>query len=163
MPKYLQIPLLFIVLCLGFAARLSILGWLFIFGFASMAIFGGIHLFVHHYARNFLTTKPAKSIPLILISHLLFLNLFLFQSDQGDGSKYVAIEMIFGRDFLFGIADYSSNILWASMVLYLYVSVTIILFARRFQPIDGKKVIVRAAMAVGILFVLLLMFLFILL
>ncbi|WP_067037900.1 leucine-rich repeat domain-containing protein [Allomuricauda sp. CP2A] len=88
MNKTTQTILLTLVVSIGIGARLSILGWLFILGIGSALIFGISHLIVHFYSMNYLAKSGNKSLLLIILSHLSFLGIFLFQSDFDDSRSY---------------------------------------------------------------------------
>lgn len=163
MPKNAQKILLMIVILVAFAARLSVLGWLFVFAFASIIIMGSLHLFTHTYARNYLATKPNISLPLLLVSHLSFLNIFLFQSDGGDARGYVVLEYLFGPDFLFGIIHQSEDILWSSLIINILSAVTIIVFAYNEGNGAAKPALYLTVKVFGILLLLISILLFYLL
>ncbi|MFD2823950.1 hypothetical protein ACFS5M_09730 [Lacinutrix iliipiscaria] len=87
-----------IILTIGIAlglistlARLSIAGWLFLFGIVSTLIFGIIHLlFLYQLSNHFDNLKPSDK-KLAWIGILAYPLIFLFQFDFGDsaGSFYV--------------------------------------------------------------------------
>jgi hypothetical protein len=88
MKKWLQALLLVLAFAIAAAARLSMLGWLFIIGVGSIVIIGIAHFIIHFYSMNYLATNARKNIPLIILSHVLFLCIFLFQTDFDDSRSY---------------------------------------------------------------------------
>lgn len=96
MNKTTQTILLTLVVSIGIGARLSILGWLFFVGIGSALIFGISHLIIHFYSMNYLAKSENKSSLLIILSHLSFLGIFLFQSDFDDSRSYSVLGHSFG-------------------------------------------------------------------
>lgn len=135
MKKSIQTILIILTISFGASIRLGILGWMFLFGLASIGILSIVHLSIHFYSMNFLAKKNNSTIIYILLSHLTFLGLFLFQTDFDDSSSYSAIGYFlnFSSDFLI---KYSTNLLISSFIVYLYTSILII---RKSRKIEGKK------------------------
>jgi hypothetical protein len=128
MGKIPQIILLVLVISIGIAARLSILGWLFIIGISTSVLFGFFHFFIHFYSLNYFESHRNK-IPLIILSHLSFLGIFLFQSDADDARSYSVLTFVFGGEER-SIFESTSSLLIASIVSYLIISFIIFKNAR---------------------------------
>lgn len=121
-----------IILTIGIAlglistlARLSIAGWLFLFGIVSALIFGIVHLlFLYQLSNHFDNLKPSDK-KFAWIGILAYPLIFLFQFDFGDsaGSFYV-YEYLTGErtsdfeDFAFYIAVVSAIIYLANFIIW---------------------------------------------
>jgi len=57
MNKAVQTFLLIVAVSLGVALRMSIFGWFFIIGIATILIFGISHLLIHNYGQTYLAKK----------------------------------------------------------------------------------------------------------
>ena len=130
MNKILQTILLILVVSLGIASRMSILGWLFVIGLGTTILFGISHLLVHNFAQTSLAERKPANPLLIILSHLLFLSIFLFQIDADDSKSYSVIGFITGNEKSV-YTDYGFSIVFISIIIYIALSVIIIIKARR--------------------------------
>lgn len=151
MKKSTQTILLTLVVSIGIGARLSVLGWLFFFGIGSALIFGISHLIVHFYSMNYLTKSEEKGTFLIVLSHLSFLGIYLFQSDFDDSRSYSVLGHIFGfRSEV--INSIGFPIFGVSIISFIIISFIIVKKAKR-NKISGSnmKYIIPAIIACLIL------------
>ncbi|WP_219843828.1 leucine-rich repeat domain-containing protein [Aureicoccus marinus] len=119
-----------LVVSIGIGARLSILGWLFFLGIGSALLFGGFHLIVQFYSMNYLAKSGSKSSLLIILSHLSFLGIFLFQSDFDDSRGYSVLDHTFGIESEI-LNSINSPILIISIITFIVISIIIVKKARR--------------------------------
>jgi len=138
MKKGIQSILLTLVFSIAAAARLSILGWLFAIGVGSILIIGITHFIIHFYSMNSLAIKGKMNSLKIALSHLLFLCIFLFQSDFDDSRSYFVIEHVFGIENSF-LGDIGFPIVIVSSIGYIILSIIIIRNAKK-EKIKGKKI-----------------------
>lgn len=94
MNKTLQTILLIFTVAFGIALRMTIFGWLFIIGIGTIVIFGISHLIIHNKARTFLSEQRTSNYVLIVLSHLFFVSIFLFQTDADDSKSYSIIGFV---------------------------------------------------------------------
>ncbi|NQY06455.1 MAG: leucine-rich repeat domain-containing protein [Flavobacteriaceae bacterium] len=127
-----------LVVSIGIGARLSILGWLFFLGIGSALLFGISHLIVQFYSMNYLAKNENKSSLLIILSHLSFLGIFLFQSDFDDSRSYSVLGHTFGveSEILNSIGFPIVGILIISFII---ISFIIVKKARR-NKVSGNNV-----------------------
>jgi hypothetical protein len=121
----------------GASVRLGILGWLSILGIVSIGILLSVHLTIHFYSMNYLTKKNSSTLISILLSHLSFLGLFLFQTDFDDSRSYSAIGFFLGFDkdiFL----PYSTVLLLISLSIYAVVNFLIFRKAKKATTKKGN-------------------------
>lgn len=137
MKKIVQASLLVIVVSVGAAARLSILGWLGFIGIGTVLILGIAHFYIHFYAMNSLATGARANIFKILLSHFFFLNLFFFQSDADDSRSYLIWDYLTGKTPT-AFTAISGTVLTASFILYVVVAIWIVIYARK-QKISGSN------------------------
>ncbi|MFN7116240.1 MAG: leucine-rich repeat domain-containing protein [Saprospiraceae bacterium] len=130
MKKQIQTTLIILAISFGTAARLSIMGWLFFVGIGTIIIFGITHLVIHFYSMNYLSVANRNTIFLIILSHLFFISLFLFQTDADDSRGYSVIGYIFDfkSKFLF---EWSVELFIVGLVGYVVTNYQIIVKARR--------------------------------
>jgi uncharacterized membrane protein YciS (DUF1049 family) len=122
MRKQILTAILLITIAIGSLSRLSIAGWFFIIGVLSIIIFGTIHVILHYNIIKYGSNLKRTDLILIGISHLLYLNLFFFQSDGGDDRAYIVIEYITGKFRSFEIEQYASAIFIVSLTLYFIIA-----------------------------------------
>ncbi len=115
--KRIQSLLIIVAFSIAASARLSILGWLTIFGLASVAIFGIIHFVVHFYCMNNLAIRNSKNAIKIIVSHLLFASILLFQMDFDDSRSYSVLGSFFGFESKF-LEQNGYTIVGIALVLY---------------------------------------------
>lgn len=138
MNKKTQTILLTLVVSIGIGARLSNLGWLFFLGIGSALIFGIIHLIVHFYSMNYLAKGENKSSLLIVLSHLSFLGIFLFQSDFDDSKSYSVLGHAFGIESGI-INNIGFPIVGVSIIAFIVISFIIVRKAKR-NNVPGNNV-----------------------
>lgn len=129
MKKNLQSILIILTISFGVAARLSILGWLAIIGLVSIVILVTVHLIVHFYSMNYLSSMKSSCNSKILISHLSFLGIFLFQFDFDDSRNYSVIGNIFGLNSEF-LISFSYVLVSVSLVVYIFTNILVFRKAR---------------------------------
>ncbi len=115
----LTIGIIIGVLCtLG---RLIVVGWLFLFGLISIAIFGIIHIFFLKQISKYYDQIPSGDKKLAWIGVLIYPFIFLFQFDFGDsaGSTYV-YELLLGEDYS-SFGSYAFLIVPFAAILYLII------------------------------------------
>ena len=137
MKKEIQAILLVLIFSIATASRLSILGWLFAIGLGSVLIIGITHFIIHFYSMNFLAVKGKRNNLKIILSHFLFLCIFLFQSDFDDSRGYSVIEYVFGIEYSF-LETIGFPIVIISLIGYIILSVNIIRNAKK-EKIKGKN------------------------
>jgi hypothetical protein len=118
MKKTILVILLILVVVLGASTRLSVVGWLFLVGIISMAVFGFIHLLVHLRYIKALKDFRWVDYALIAVSHLLYIGIFLFQYDFGDDSGAVVINEILGSFPIYNVSKYHGVYLTVSIISY---------------------------------------------
>jgi len=133
--KQIQVILIVITLSLGASIRLGIMGWLFIIGIISIILFSLIHLVINFKAMNSLSIK-GNSNKLILISHLSYLGLYLFQSDFDDSKSYSAIGKFLRLEQDIFI-EYS--LIWFILSLIIYIVTNSIILSKVNKEIDKNK------------------------
>jgi hypothetical protein len=131
MNKILQSLLLVIVVSVAAAARLSLLGWFGFIGIGSVLVLGIAHFYMHFYSMNSLAVPRITNILYIIVSHILFLALFLFQPDADDSRTYIVIDYIMGKSNG-RLAGVSTIVLPVSFLLYIIIAVRIVGIARRY-------------------------------
>lgn len=131
--------LLIIVLLIGSFSRLSIAGWFFIVGVLSVIIFGIIHVILHSNLIKYASDLRRADLIFVGISHILYLNLFLFQSDGGDDRAYIVVEYIFGKLKSFELERYVSSIFTVSLIAYFIIAAILLLRLRRINSAFSKK------------------------
>lgn len=129
MNKTLQTILLTCTVAFGIALRMSIFGWLFIIGIATIFIFGISHLFIHNKARTFLSEQRNSNYILIFLSHLFFVLVFLFQIDADDSRSYSVIGFVTNNENSF-YTDNGFSIVMFSVIMYIITNFVIIKNAR---------------------------------
>lgn len=129
MNKTLQTVLLILTVAFGIALRMSIFGWLFIIGIATICIFGISHLIVHNRARTYLSERRISSYVLIVLSHLFFVLIFLFQIDADDSRSYSVIGFVTNNEKSF-YTDNGFSIVLFSATAYIITSIIFIKKAR---------------------------------
>lgn len=134
MHKSLQTILLILVVSLGIASRMSILGWLFVIGLGTTLLFGISHLLVHNFAQSGLAEKRPVNLLLIILSHLFFLSIFLFQIDADDSKSYSVIGFITNNE-KDAYTENGLSIVFISIIAYIVLAVIIIIKARREKQI----------------------------
>lgn len=138
MNKNIQVVLIILAISLGASIRLGILGWLFILGVVSIVVLSIVHLTIHFYSMNYITGKNRSVFISVLLSHLSFLGMFLFQMDFDDSRSYSAIGKFLGLDndiFL----PYSMSFLLISLSIYVLVSFFILRKAKRETARQGNR------------------------
>ncbi|TNE72281.1 leucine-rich repeat domain-containing protein [bacterium] len=138
MNKTTQTILLTLVVSIGIGARLSILGWLFFVGIGSALFFGIGHLIVHFYSMNYLAKSENKSSLLIILSHLSFLGIFLFQSDFDDSRSYSVLGHTFGVESEI-LNSIGFPIVGVSIISFIFISFIIVKKAKR-NKVSGNNV-----------------------
>ena len=138
MKKTTQTILLTLVVSIGIGARLSILGWLFFLGIGSALIFGISHLVVHFYSMNYLAKSENKSTLLIVLSHLSFLGIFLFQSDFDDSRSYSVLGHTFGVESEV-LNSIGFPIVGVSIISFIIISFVIVKKAKR-NKVSGNNI-----------------------
>lgn len=138
MNKTTQTILLTLVVSIGIGARLSILGWLFFLGIGSALLFGISHLIVQFYSMNYLAKRENKGSLLILLSHLSFLGIFLFQSDFDDSRSYSVLGHTFGVESEI-LNSIGFPIVAISIISFIVISLIIVKKARRIK-VSGNNV-----------------------
>jgi len=128
-----------LIVLIGSLSRLSIAGWFFILGVLSIVIFGIIHITLHYNLIGYGVHLKKGDIWTIGLSHILYLNLFLFQSDGGDDKSYVLIEYLFGRFGSFELERYASSIFTVSLVLYFITAAVLFIRLKMTNPAFSKK------------------------
>jgi hypothetical protein len=121
MNKIIQALLLVLVFSFAASARLSILGWLMAIGFGSVAILGLVHFIVHFYCMNNLAVKSTGNISRIIISHLLFASILLFQTDFDDSKTYSVLGNFFNFDSQF-LERQGYIIVLIALVVYIFLT-----------------------------------------
>ena len=122
MRKLTLITVLIFTLLIGSLSRLAIAGWFFPVGILTIIVFGIIHIILHYtLAQN---DSALKKVDLILlgISHVLYLNLFFFQSDGDDSRSYVVIEYLIGEFKSFELEQFAETIFLTSFGLYIIIT-----------------------------------------
>ena len=137
MNKYLQTTLLVLTVAFAVGARMNVMGWLFILGFIAILILVIAHFYIHFYAMNNLSIRSTRNIALIILSHVLFITLFLFQFDADDKQTYVVFDYIRGVDTP-NDASYTEIVLIISLIAYIILCVFIVRDARK-QKITGAN------------------------
>jgi hypothetical protein len=130
MNKTIQSIILTIVISIGIAARLSILGWLYFIGIGTSILFGTSHLIIHLKSMNYLALKGRYNLLKLLLSHFFFLTIFFFQIDADDSKIYSITEYILGRENDF-ISEHGMLLVGISIVAYIVISVFIIKAAKK--------------------------------
>lgn len=130
MNKTAQTILLILAVSLGIALRMTIFGWLFIIGIATIIIFGISHLLIHNYAQTYLSEKKISNYTLIFFSHLLFISIFLFQVDADDARSYSIIGFVTNKEND-AFTDNGFSIVLLSVIGYIILGYLIINRARK--------------------------------
>jgi hypothetical protein len=125
MRKEIQTTLIILAFSIGAAARLSIMGWLFFIGIGSVLLFGTIHFVIHFYSMNYISIANRRTILLILLSHIFFICLFLFQTDADDSRGYSVIGYIFSLDSKF-LLERSDMLFSVGLIGYIFTNYSII-------------------------------------
>lgn len=156
MNKIIQIVLLILALSIGIALRLTIFGWLFIIGVGTILIFGITHLLVHSYTQQFLTEKKFSNVVLIILSHVSFISIFLFQTDADDSRSYSIIGFITSSEKR-TLIDYSFPIVLTSIIVYVIISFVILLRAKRAKLLkfEGSSLAISTFSSFALIFVIL--------
>ncbi len=129
MNKTLQTVLLTLTVAFGIALRMSIFGWLLIIGIATIFIFGISHLILHNIARTYLSEQRISNYILIVLSHLFFILIFLYQIDADDSRSYSVIGFVTNNEKSF-YTDNGFSIVLFSAIAYIITSIIIIKNAR---------------------------------
>lgn len=145
-PKNVRIYqiVLILIIFLGAMIRASILGWLFFVGILSWIFFSFIHYRFHrivilNYDKIFHANRG-----LLILSHLIYLCLFLFQSDAGDDRTYIAIEEIIGKVSLIDLESVTWIIFTIAVIVYAILIGIIIFRINTFYPkINAPKRILK--------------------
>jgi len=137
MKKELQAILLTLVISVSVAARLSVLGWLFAIGVGSVLIIGVAHFIIHFYSMNSLAIRGNLNTLKITLSHVLFLCIFLFQSDFDDSRSYSVIEYVIGIEGSF-LGKIGLPMVIASLIGYIILSILIFRNAKN-KKVNGKE------------------------
>lgn len=106
-------------------ARLSVMGWLALFGIISILIFGTIHLFfLNQVSNNFDKLKPSDK-KIAWIGVLTYPLIFLFQFDFGDGAgTFYVYEYLTGdknsnfENYAFYIAIFAAIIFLINFIIW---------------------------------------------
>lgn len=130
MNKIIQTTLLILALSFGIALRMTIFGWLFFIGIGTILIFGISHLLIHSYTQQFLSKRKFSNIVLIILSHVFFILIFLFQTDADDSKSYSIIGFITSNEKQ-TLIDYSLPIVLISIIGYATISFFILIRARK--------------------------------
>lgn len=130
MKKQIQTTLIILVISFGTAARLSIMGWFFFIGIGTIMIFGITHFVIHFYSMNYLSVANRRTIFLVILSHLFFISLFLFQTDADDSRGYSVIGYIFDFKSKF-LLERSIELFIVGLVGYMVTNYQIIVKARK--------------------------------
>jgi hypothetical protein len=130
MRKEIQATLIILAFSFGTAARLSIMGWLFLIGIGTVLIFGAIHFIIHFYSMNYLSAANRRTILLVLLSHIFFMSLFLFQTDADDSRGYSVIGYIFDFDSKF-LLERSVELFSVGLIGYVFTNYQIVAKARK--------------------------------
>lgn len=139
MRKEILLTAVIITLLIGSLSRLSIGGWFFIVGILSIILLGIIHSILHYNLIKYSSNLKKADFLLIALSHILYLNLFLFQSDGGDDRAYIVIEYILGEFKALNLQRYAWTIFIVSLILY-FINTTILLLRLRLStPAFSKK------------------------
>ncbi len=125
MDKRIQALLLVLIFSFAASARLEVLGWLMFFGFGSVILFGLIHFVIHFYCMNNLATSNSKNTIQIIISHLLFASILLFQMDFDDSRSYSVLGNFFGFQSEF-LERNGYSIVGIALLLYIIQSILMI-------------------------------------
>jgi hypothetical protein len=129
MNKTIQTILLIFTVAFGIALRMSIFGWLFIIGIATILIFGICHLIIHNNARTSLTEQKTANYILIFSSHLFFILIFLFQIDADDSRSYSVIGFVTNNEKTF-YTENGFSIVLLSVIAYIVTNIVIVKNAR---------------------------------
>ena len=148
MDKRIQALLLVVIFSFAASARLEVLGWLMLFGFGSVVFFGLIHFVIHFYCMNSLAIRNSKNIVRILISHLLFASILLFQMDFDDSRSYSVLGNFFGFQSEF-LERNGYSIVGFSLLLYTIQSVLMIrnIKKNRIKGANNKLMLISALLA----------------
>lgn len=130
MKKEIQTTLIILAFSIGAAARLSIMGWLFFIGIGSVFLLGLIHFVIHLYSMNYVSTVRGRTTWLVLLSHIFFISLFLFQTDADDSRGYSVIGYVFGLESKF-LLDWSVQLFCVGLVGYLATNYQLIAKAKK--------------------------------
>lgn len=139
MRKGILTAILLITVVIGSLSRLSIAGWFFIVGVLSIIILGIIHALLHYNLIKYNSNLKRTDLLITGISHILYLNLFLFQSDGGDDRGYIVIEYLLGKLKSFELEQYASAILKGSLILYFIVAAVLLARLKISNPSFSKK------------------------
>lgn len=124
MKKGVQYILFVLVFSLAIATRISVLNSSFS-AIPVIVLFGISHLVIHYKALDYLATRRKMNILKIILSHLFFLCLFLFQIDGFEFlGDYVVFEYITGFKTTF-LINISPLIVGFSIIGYIIVGVVI--------------------------------------
>tara|TARA_R110001592_G_scaffold16068_6_gene68787 strand:+ start:1958 stop:3043 length:1086 start_codon:yes stop_codon:yes gene_type:complete len=130
MDKRIQALLLVLIFSIAASARLAVLGWLMMFAFGSVILFGLIHFLIHFYCMNNLAASNSRNVLRIVISHLLFASILLFQMDFDDSRSYSTLGNMFGFGSNF-LERQGYSIVGIALVLYIIQSFIIIRTVRK--------------------------------
>lgn len=130
MNKQIQTLLLVVIFSFAASARLEVLGWLMLFGLGSVILFGLIHFIIHFYCMNNLAVKNSKNIIRIVISHLLFASILLFQMDFDDSRSYSVLGNFFGFQSEF-LERHGYSVVGIALLLYVIQSFFVIRNVKR--------------------------------
>jgi len=130
MNKTVQTILLILTVSLGIAFRMTIFGWLFIIGIGTIIVFSVSHILIHNFAQTYLSEKKTSNYALIILSHLFFISIFLFQVDADDSRSYSIIGYITNKE----PKTYTENgfsIVLFSIIAYIILGIIIIKSAKK--------------------------------
>lgn len=156
MNRIIQTVLLILALSIGIALRMTIFGWLFIIGVGTILVFGISHLLIHSYTQQFLSKKKFSNIILIILSHVFFILIFLFQTDADDSKSYSIIGFITSSEKR-TLIDYSLPIVLISIIGYVIISLVILIRARKAKLLkfEGSSFAISAFSSFVFIFVIL--------
>lgn len=156
MNKIIQTVLLILALSVGIALRITIFGWLFFIGVGTILIFGISHLLVHSYTQQFLSKKKFSNIILIILSHVLFILIFLFQTDADDSKSYSVIGFITSSEKR-ALIDCSFPIVLISIIGYASIAFVILFRVKKAKLLkfEGSSFVISIFSSFVFIFVIL--------
>ena len=134
MKKDVYILILFLTILFGGIIRSTILGWLMFLGILSWAILSFLHFHFHQIIISNYDKVYSKNRIILFLTHLIFLLLFLFQSDFDDSKGYVAIEQIIGKFSFVDLEQITWNIFLGSFIVYIVFLGIVILRLNKSNP-----------------------------
>ena len=114
--------ILALVVFLGCLSRVSNMGWLYFIGIATIIFFTPIHINTHLAVIDSYERLIPLNFFFLVLSHLAYLSVFLFQADGGDEGSVVAINQIFPFTKKYKLEAKAFSIFIISMILHLIFS-----------------------------------------